>query len=141
MKREKQKELIAEAMADFFRSETGEGLIGNIVIKAMAQHLNSYEWEMERHHKDGTVQVETVRGNVLSYMSDWLKNTEGAIRGAQADAGKARNRAGETLRVILAMAEMISRKAGGPQLIEENQTGPMPIGPGPQRKIEEAAKP
>jgi len=110
MNREKQKSIIVEALKDFFSSEDGEALIGNIAIKALAQHLNSYEWEMEKHGKDGSVKVETIQGNVLAYISQWIKNAEGAVRGVQADADQARNRSAEAARGVAAIFSAMERR-------------------------------
>ena len=114
MNREKQKELIKEAMAEFFASTEGETIIGTIVCKALYQNLNSYEFEMEHTAPDGVKEAKIVKGDILKFIAQWIKNSEGAIRGAQADAAKARNRAGQALAVIQALAEAATAQ---PELI------------------------
>ena len=134
MNREKQKELIKEAMAEFFASTEGETIIGTIVCKALYQNLNSYEFEMEHTAPDGVKEAKIVKGDILKFIAQWIKNSEGAIRGAQADAAKARNRAGEALQVI----KDIVRWSGGPSsAIESGPQDPVTIGTTDRRLIEE----
>ncbi len=106
MREDKLKRVITEALVDLIRSEEGEALIGTVVLKALAQHFGSYALDMEKTHPDGTVERFQQKGDPLALICQWIKNTEGAIRGCQSDAAQARNRAGQVRDMMLvAMGE------------------------------------
>ena len=95
MDKENFKKIITEALTDFFTSEPGRQLVGKIVFDALRQAL-VYEIEMEDATSEpGKIKEKIVRGDILSHIGAWIKNSEGAIRGVQADAAAARNRAGQ----------------------------------------------
>lgn len=117
MNREKQKDIIKEALGEYFESEQGETMLGTIVCKALYQHINSYEFEMEKTTPDGVKEAKTIKGDILKYIAQWIKNSEGAIRGVQSDAAQARNRAVEARDVALhTMQAMQSISQGLPAI-------------------------
>lgn len=106
MREEKFKRLVGAALEDFLKTGSGEALVGNIVLRALRQHFSSYELEMETTHPDGTTERFTRKGDPLALICQWIKNTEGAIRGCQSDAAQARNRSAQVRDMMLvAMGE------------------------------------
>lgn len=75
------------------------------MLKALTRHFQSYEVDLECRHPDGAVEVKKERGDILGFIAQWIKNSEGAIRGCQADAAAARNRAVETRDVLATMVQ------------------------------------
>ena len=102
------KKLIKEALFEFFKSEEGETLIGTIVLKAVNQALTK-EMEYEDGKTDpGRTVVKKTEVNVLDQTLAYMASVEGAIRGCQSDAAKARNRAVETKELIGNLIERIN---------------------------------
>lgn len=87
---------IKEALKEFFFSEEGERIIGQIVIKAVNQALAREIQFEDRKADPGNPKIKTENWNVLDWLCKYLPSLEGAMRGVQNDADQARNRAIET---------------------------------------------
>lgn len=111
MKEDKQKRIIKEAMTEFFRSEEGEALIGNMVLTAIRIHFSGYELAMEKTHPDGGVEKYTQTGDPLALICKWIKDAEGAIRGCQSDSAKSRNYSAN-------MRDMLAAALTGQKLVD-----------------------
>jgi len=85
---------ITAALTEFFNSEAGRQLVGGLFFDAIRQAM-VYDIEYEDNSEPGKTMIKTEQGDILSHIAKWIMNSEGAIRGAQADAASARNRAGQ----------------------------------------------
>lgn len=74
---------VKKALQEFFESEDGRNLIVKAVRTAMV-----YDLELEKHHKDDTIERIKERGDILTYIAGWISKSEGAIRGCQQDVEK-----------------------------------------------------
>jgi len=110
MKKEVIKEAVKEAIVELMETPEGKSAFGPLVYDAIGQWLQSYEIEMEKHHPGGAIEVVKQRGDILAHIAHWIKNSEGAIRGVQADAAEARNRSAETRDIIYQMAEQATAR-------------------------------
>ena len=97
---------ITAALTEFFSSEDGRQLVGGLFFDAIRQAM-VYDIEYEDNSEPGKTRIKTEQGDILSHIAKWIMNSEGAIRGVQADAAAARNRAGqareasmETIRLV-----------------------------------------
>lgn len=110
MKTEKLKEIIKESLEEFFQSEKGEEILGNIILKAAYQSMQrDMTWE-DGTSEPGRIIEKTGNVNLLDRLIYYLPRLEGAIRGCQSDAAEARNRAAETRDLIIEAIEMSSNK-------------------------------
>jgi hypothetical protein len=102
MKIDMQKEL-----KTFFESETGENLIGQIMLNVVNVALTREVTIEDGKSKPGRTIEKTERRNVLDMIAEYLPGVEGAIRGCQADSAKARNRATEVRDVLLSFKGLV----------------------------------
>jgi hypothetical protein len=112
MREDKFKRLVGEALGDYLRSPEGEALVGGIVVQAVNQALTRELRFEDGTSEPGRVVEKTERWNLLDWLAVYLPRVEGAVRGAQADAAGARNRAGETRDGMRLIAEFVARAAG-----------------------------
>jgi hypothetical protein len=105
------KKIITEALHEFFESPQGQRLIAKAVRTAMV-----YEVELEKHHRDDTIERVTKKADILTHIAAWIKKSEGAIRGCQQDVEKALTHSVNTRTAIEYMAENLPPK----QITHEN---------------------
>lgn len=86
---------IQDELLKFFKSEQGEQVIGQIMLKALKQAFVREMLFEDGKSEPGRVIEKTVMVNILDHIAKYLPYVEGAIRGCQADSAKARNRATE----------------------------------------------
>lgn len=116
------KAAVKEAIVELMASPEGRQAFGPLMMDAVGQWIGGYMIEMEKHHPDGTIERVKQPGDILAHISEWIKNSEGAIRGCQADAAAARNRAAETRDI---MAEIAQRAAESSRVrLIETEGGP-----------------
>lgn len=120
MQKEKIKAVVIEALDECLASEAFKVAIGPIVFDAVGQYLHSYELDLEKHHKDGTVERVKEKGDILAFIAKWISQSEAALRGVQSDACQARNRATET-RDMVAAAMSIAAATGRPVRFPEEK--------------------
>jgi len=96
---------IQKELEKFFTSETGETIIGQIMIKAVNQALQR-EIRFEDGKTDpGRVVEKTEVWNILDWLVKYLPHVEAAVRGCQSDSAQARNRATEVKTVLAAIIQ------------------------------------
>lgn len=99
---------IQKELEKFFRSETGETIIGQIVLNCVNQALKrEIRFEDGRSEPGKTVEKTEV-WNILDWMVKYLPQVEAAVRGCQADSAGARNRSAEVRNVL---SELIMRQS------------------------------
>ncbi|HBA84918.1 MAG TPA: hypothetical protein DCZ95_12560 [Verrucomicrobia bacterium] len=98
------KAAVKESIVELMATDEGRQAFGPVVFDAVGQYLQSYELDLERTHPDGTVERLKERGDILSFIAGWISKGEGAIRGCQVDAARARDRATETRDMLAAVA-------------------------------------
>ncbi len=110
MFQDKLEQAVVDGITRFFKSEEGEALVGNIVMKALSLKLDR-EIEVETFDKDlGRTVVKKERHNMVEYITLRQGAIEGAIRGCQKDSAEARNRstqARDTSRMVVEMTRML----------------------------------
>ena len=94
---------IQKELEIFFTSETGETIIGQIMLKAVGQSLQREILFEDAKSDPGRVVEKTETWNVLDWLVKYLPHVEAAVRGCQADSAHARNRAGEVKSVLEAI--------------------------------------
>ena len=107
MKKNVIKEEVKEAIIELMSTREGKEAFGPLMFDAVGQYIKSYRLQYEKHHRDGTIEKIDKIGDILSYIVEWISKSEGALRGVQVDASKARNSATQA-RNIIAMA--VSKK-------------------------------
>ena len=95
------KKIVKEAILELMATDEGRKAFGPLVFDAVGQWMQSYELDLERTHKDGTIERVKERGDILSFIAAWISRAEGAVRGCQADAASARNKATQTRDIFL----------------------------------------
>ena len=98
------KKNIKEALTDFLKSEEGEALIGNIVMKAVSQSMLRKVMIEDGTTDPPHVVEKEITINALDHLMKYVPRIEGAIRGCQSDSAQARNRSADVLRIIEAIA-------------------------------------
>lgn len=107
------KNLMTAALTDFLKSEAGENLIGNIVFKAVNQALlMSIQYE-DGKSEPGRVVEKTETVHMAHWLAKYMPHIEGSIRGCQADAAAARNRAATTENMMTGLVDAFGRIASG----------------------------
>ena len=96
---------IQKELEKFFTSETGETIIGQIVIKAVNQALQREIRFEDGKSEPGKVVEKTELWNILDWLVKYLPHVEAAVRGCQADSATARNRAIEVQQVLSAVLQ------------------------------------
>lgn len=96
------KKAVIEALKEFFSSDEGMEILSVVINRAL-----EYEVKAEKTHPDGRTEIVTETRHALAAMLSYLSRTEGAIRGCQADAAAARNKATQTRDIMLRMAAKI----------------------------------
>jgi hypothetical protein len=96
--------MIERAIKRFFTSDEGQACIEKAINAAFQREIT-----FERTDAEGVKEHVKETHNLLDVLAAWLKNTEGALRGCQADAASARNRATETRDMILQIPGEIHR--------------------------------
>lgn len=91
MDKDEQKQIMQEALTDFFKSEAGEELIGNIVLKAV-DFAMQVEMDIEEFDKEKMTHItKRKRVNVQHFLVKYLPRIEGRLAGVQEDANKTLN--------------------------------------------------
>lgn len=103
------KKAIKEALEEFVKSAEFELAINRALMR---------EFELERTDAAGRVEKIKETANVLDVLAIWLRNAEGAIRGCQADAASARNKATQTRDLILSLADDRARLEPPEKILE-----------------------
>ena len=88
-----------------------EQAVGSIVFKAVVQATN-FAFTREIAMEDGTSEPGRVveknsEKNVICFLAEYIPNLVGALRGCQADAASARNRATETRNGLQDMGQLL----------------------------------
>ena len=96
---------IQKELEKFFTSETGETIIGQIVIKAVNQALQREIRFEDGKTEPGKTVEKTEVWNILDWLVKYLPHVEAAVRGCQADSAVARNRAIEVQQVLSAVLQ------------------------------------
>jgi len=102
---------IQDELKEFFESEAGENLIGQIVLKAVNQAMNRDITFEDGKTNPGRVVEKTETWNLLDWLVKYLPHVEAAVRGCQADAAKARNRSTEVRDVLFALQDILQKNA------------------------------
>jgi hypothetical protein len=91
---------VRQELIDFFSSEEGEKLIGEIVLKAVNFGL-TVEMDIQEFDKGKMEKVvKTKRVNVLHFLAKYLPQIEGRLLGVQEDANKTYNTIGRIARQV-----------------------------------------
>jgi len=98
-----------ELMLNFLKSEEGETAIGMIVKKAIDQSLVREILFEDGKSEPGRVLEKKEIVNILDHIAKYMPYVEGALRGVQADANVARNRATQTRDMLIQTIENINR--------------------------------
>jgi hypothetical protein len=104
---------ITAALADFFKSEQGQALIGNIVLKAVNQALTLDVQYEDGKSDPGRVVEKTETWHMRDWLYKYMPHIEGALRGVQADAATARNRAVQTRDMVTGIIDTLGLVAHG----------------------------
>ena len=91
---------IQKELEKFFTSETGETIIGQIMIKAVNQALERVISFEDGKSDPGRVVEKTELWNILDWLVKYLPHVEAAVRGCQSDSAQARNRSVEVKNVL-----------------------------------------
>ena len=101
---------IQKELEKFFTSETGETIIGQIIVNAVNQALKR-EIRFEDGKSDpGRIVEKTEVHNILDWLVKYLPHVEAAVRGCQADSATARNRANEVKNVLIGFQQYVEDK-------------------------------
>ena len=98
---------IQKELEKFFTSETGEAIIGNIVIKAVNQALKREILFEDGKSDPGRVVEKTEVWNILDWLVKYLPHVEAAVRGCQSDSASALNRADEVKNVLIGFQDLV----------------------------------
>ena len=98
---------IQKELEKFFTSETGETIIGQIVIKAVNQALKREILFEDGKSDPGRVVEKTEVWNILDWLVKYLPHVEAAVRGCQSDSASARNRADEVKNVLIGFQDLV----------------------------------
>ncbi len=105
---------LIKALQNFFESPKGQALIGQIMLNAVSQSLTRTVQMEDGKTERGKKVIKEKDVNVLDHLAKYIPYVEGAVRGAQQDAGAARNRSQQTLNEIgdlkQIFAEQIERR-------------------------------
>ena len=96
---------IQKELEKFFTSETGETIIGTIVMKGINQALQREICFEDGKSDPGRVVEKTEVWNILDWLVKYLPHIEAAVRGCQADSATARNRSIEVQQVLSAVLQ------------------------------------
>ena len=95
MKRDELKGILKEALTEFFSSDEGRKVFGQIVFdainEAMLAEINFEDGKSE----SGRIVEKTETVNMIQFLARYIPGLEGSLRGVQSDAAQARNRAAE----------------------------------------------
>jgi len=97
-----------ELMLNFLKSEEGEAAIGSIMKKAIDQSLMREILFEDGKSEPGRVIEKKEIINILDHIAKYMPYVEGALRGVQADASAARNRATQTRDMLIHTIESIN---------------------------------
>ena len=95
------KKLLIDALTQFFKSEKGEELIGNIMLKAIKQSFLKEMHFEDGKSEPGKVVEKTQTVDVLDQILFYLPHLEGAIRGCQVDTVKSTRKVIEGLHKVI----------------------------------------
>jgi len=109
-----------ELMLNFLTSEEGETAIGAIVKKAIDQSLAREILFEDGKSEPGRIIEKKEIINILDHIARYMPYVEGALRGVQADANVARNRATQTRDMLI---QAIENNKGYYQLQEKSVVG------------------
>ena len=91
---------IQKELEKFFKSETGETIIGTIVVKAIDQALQREIRFEDGKTETGKIVEKTEIWNIMDWLVKYLPYVEASIRGCQSDVASARNRSYEVKNVL-----------------------------------------
>lgn len=107
MKQDKTEQAVVDGITRFLKSDDGEALIGNIMLKALAQAMTREIRFEDGKSETGRVVERTESWNMVDWLVKYLPYIEGAIRGCQADSAAARNRSAEVRDMLAGMMAML----------------------------------
>ena len=96
---------IQKELETFFKSEIGETIIGQIMIKAVNQALQREIYFEDGKTEPGRVVEKTEVWNVLDWLVKYLPYVEAAVRGCQSDSAASRNRSVEVQQILSAVLQ------------------------------------
>ncbi len=91
------KEVMKDALTDFFKSEEGEEILGNISMKASDQSFIREIQIEDGKSEPGKKVIRTEKVNAVDFLMKYLPDVEARVLGYQADSSQAKNYSAKVL--------------------------------------------
>jgi hypothetical protein len=116
------KDAVTEAIREYLTSKEGQLAIGKAVYDAVNAAMSAEVRFEDGKSEPGKVVEKTETVNIAHWLARYLPSVEASIRGCQADAAAARNRAVESLTAVERVANALVAISQTPRIGHVPQT-------------------